>query len=214
AYDPSEFENLEATPEIKNLFSYITCYTPQLIDLDMKLRPFIPDYIPAVGDIDAFIKIPRPDGIDDNLGLTVLDEPSSKNQSDSTLLNLKLRAISRKVPVSNEHNTIKIASSPKDIDNWIQNIQSLHEATLSASSGMALINSQRLPDIEALMQEWDEEFENALSQYELPESTLDCSLEDYVSIICGLLDIPLYSSKVASLHVLFNLYNEFKNSQT
>jgi hypothetical protein len=24
-------------------------------------RPFIPDFIPAVGDIDAFIRVPRPD---------------------------------------------------------------------------------------------------------------------------------------------------------
>lgn len=32
-------------------------YTPQTIDLDYKLRPFIPDYIPAVGDIDAFLKV-------------------------------------------------------------------------------------------------------------------------------------------------------------
>lgn len=32
-------------------------YTPQNIDLDTKLRPFIPEFIPAVGDIDAFIKV-------------------------------------------------------------------------------------------------------------------------------------------------------------
>ena len=32
-------------------------YTPQLIDLDHKLKPFIPDFIPAVGDIDAFLKV-------------------------------------------------------------------------------------------------------------------------------------------------------------
>lgn len=32
-------------------------YTPQAIELDHKLKPFIPDYIPAVGDIDAFIKV-------------------------------------------------------------------------------------------------------------------------------------------------------------
>ena len=32
-------------------------YTPQAIDLDYKLKPFIPDFIPAVGDIDAFLKV-------------------------------------------------------------------------------------------------------------------------------------------------------------
>lgn len=32
-------------------------YTPQSIELEHKLKPFIPDFIPAVGDIDAFIKV-------------------------------------------------------------------------------------------------------------------------------------------------------------
>ena len=32
-------------------------------------------------------------------------------------------------------------------------------------------------------------------------------------IISALLDIPVYKSKVQSLHVLFTLYSEFKNSQ-
>lgn len=64
------------------------------MELDHKLKPFIPDYIPAVGDIDAFIKIPRPDGKADSLGLSVLDEPSAK-QSDPTVLDLQLRALSK-----------------------------------------------------------------------------------------------------------------------
>ena len=34
-------------------------YTPQSIDLEFKLKPFIPDFIPAVGDIDAFLKVNR-----------------------------------------------------------------------------------------------------------------------------------------------------------
>lgn len=32
-------------------------YSPQMIDLEHKLKPFIPDFIPAVGDIDAFLKV-------------------------------------------------------------------------------------------------------------------------------------------------------------
>lgn len=31
--------------------------------------------------------------------------------------------------------------------------------------------------------------------------------------LTGLLDIPVHSSKIASLHLLFTLYNEFQNSQ-
>ena len=39
------------------MFGYITKHSPQTIILDYKLKPFIPDYIPAVGDIDAFLKV-------------------------------------------------------------------------------------------------------------------------------------------------------------
>ena len=36
---------------------FFISYTPQSIELEHKLKPFIPDFIPAVGDIDAFIKV-------------------------------------------------------------------------------------------------------------------------------------------------------------
>lgn len=32
-------------------------YTPKTIEIEHKLQPFIPDFIPAVGDIDAFLKV-------------------------------------------------------------------------------------------------------------------------------------------------------------
>ena len=51
------------------MFELISQYNPQKVEIETKLMPFIPDFIPAVGDIDAFIKIPRPDGIDDGVGL-------------------------------------------------------------------------------------------------------------------------------------------------
>ena len=42
---------------MRDLFGYITKHQAQTIILDYKLKPFIPDYIPAVGDIDAFLKV-------------------------------------------------------------------------------------------------------------------------------------------------------------
>lgn len=66
-------------------------YTPQNVELEYKLRPFVPDFIPAVGDIDAFIKVARPDGVNDGVGLNVLDEPCA-NQSEPAVLCLQLRA--------------------------------------------------------------------------------------------------------------------------
>ena len=92
------------------------------------MRPFIPEYIPAVGDMDPFIKVPRPDGKADNLGLVSLDEPASI-QSDPTVLTLQLRAVSKSsgagAPLlvrSIEH----AEKDPKAINNWISSISDLH----------------------------------------------------------------------------------------
>lgn len=80
--------------------------------MDNKFKPFIPEFIPAVGDIDAFLKVMPPDTdlngspySDNNkgLGLTVLDEPTT-NQSDPALLHLQLRAAT--VHVSNASNMV------------------------------------------------------------------------------------------------------------
>lgn len=37
---------------------FLCCsYSPQSVELEHSLKPFIPDFIPAVGDIDAFLKV-------------------------------------------------------------------------------------------------------------------------------------------------------------
>lgn len=36
---------------------FISRYTPKTIEIEHKLQPFIPEFIPAVGDIDAFLKV-------------------------------------------------------------------------------------------------------------------------------------------------------------
>lgn len=70
--------------------------------MDCKFKPFIPEHLPAVGDIDAFLKVLPPETTltgksfnsdDFQLGIVVLDEPVA-NQSDPALLNLQLRATS------------------------------------------------------------------------------------------------------------------------
>lgn len=56
-YNPADFEHLVVSADIKEMFKYIQRYAPQAIDLETRLRPFIPEFIAAVGDIDAFIKV-------------------------------------------------------------------------------------------------------------------------------------------------------------
>ena len=54
------------------MFKYITRYIPVTIDIDTKLKAFIPDYIPSVGEVDGFMKPDRHDRKEELLGLTVL----------------------------------------------------------------------------------------------------------------------------------------------
>jgi len=56
--------------------------------LETKIKPFIPEYIPAVGEVDAFLKMTKPDGTKDDLGISVLDEPAL-NHEDKTVLEMK-----------------------------------------------------------------------------------------------------------------------------
>ena len=53
---------------LQEVFAKIKRNEPDRYPLDTKLKPFIPDYIPAIGEVDAFLKIPRPDKKEDNLG--------------------------------------------------------------------------------------------------------------------------------------------------
>ncbi len=58
-----------------------------------------------------FLKVPRPDGKEDNLGLTLLDEPSSK-QSDPHVLNLQMRYTSKQ-PIATSLPSVKIQNCIK-----------------------------------------------------------------------------------------------------
>ena len=39
------------------------------------------------------------------------------------------------------------------------------------------------------------------------------SLAEYARICCALLDIPVHTNVIESLHVMFSLYSEFKDQQ-
>lgn len=206
-YDPEEFVNLAVSTEIKELFQYITRYKPHNIELETKMKPFIPDYIPAVGDIDSFVKVPRPDGKADNLGLTVMDEPSSI-QSDPTVLTLQLRAVTKS---SNAQPMLVRAvesaeKNPKAISGWISSISELHRHKPPPS----VRYTKQMPDIEALMQILPAQLEELLEATQLPDGELNMDLQSYVRVVCALLDIPVHGSLTESLHVLFTLFSDFK----
>lgn len=213
-YDPKEFENLEASTEIKELFQNIIRYTPQRTELNYKLIPFIPDYIPAVGDIDAFIKVPRPDGVEDKIGLTVLDEPCT-NQSDPAVLHLQLRNHSRSAGAAARQAVIKriedAERNSKSIDKWIDDMNQLHRS--KHLPGVHL--NHAMPDIDGLMQQWPLQMEDKLSELQLDLSELDCDLPQLIDVVCNLLDIPTREdARLEALHTLFTLYLEIRNVES
>ncbi|KAF0695440.1 Aste57867_13728 [Aphanomyces stellatus] len=209
AYKESDFAHLKVTQDIRELFQYIGRFKSQDIELETRLKCFVPEYIPAIGEMDTFLKIPRPDGEADNLGLKVLDEPSIM-QSDATVLDLQLRATSKK-----KHGDIVVRSiehaekNTKEVDRWMKSIADLHRTKPPPQ----VHYTKTMPDIETLMQVWPEEFEELLAKTQVPHAELDVTVEQYTRIICAILDIPVYKNVYESLHVLFTLYLEFRSNQ-
>ncbi|KAM9701244.1 LOW QUALITY PROTEIN: intraflagellar transport protein 46 homolog, partial [Menidia menidia] len=159
AYDPADYASLPVSTELRELFQYITRYSPQSVELEHQLKPFIPDFIPAVGDIDAFLKVPRPDGKADHLGLLVLDEPSVK-QSDPTVLTLWLSEESKTHGATELQRVPSLPPQalPRALTGWVSSVAALQRARPPA----CVRYGAPPPDIDSLMQEWPAELEELL----------------------------------------------------
>ncbi|XP_017786626.1 PREDICTED: intraflagellar transport protein 46 homolog [Nicrophorus vespilloides] len=218
-YDPKSYDHLDVNADIKELFQYITKYVPQHLGQDYKFKPFVPDFIPAVGDIDAFLKVIAPEvGINgeastvdqSDLGLVVLDEPAA-NQSDPAVLHLQLRASS--INVGNTTDMVikkvdNLEKNSKTVDKWIKDISDLHRS----KSSPIFKYSDPMPELDDLMEEWPENMENLLKIHGFPSYTMQGPLSRYIDIVCCLFDIPVYPNKIQSLHLLFSLYAAVKTS--
>lgn len=199
--------HLNVSAEIKDFFQYIARFQPQECDMKTTLKCFIPELMPAIGDIDSFIKVPRPDGKPDEVGLKFLDEPGAE-QSDPTVLELQLRAISKRVQSGEVliRSLDDAASNPMAIDKWINSITELH----SSKPAPQVIYRQVYPEIDSLLQEWPPSFQETLAGCTLPSPDLDISLSDYAKLLCSMLGIPTYDNPIESLHVMFTLYLTIK----
>eukprot|EP00796_Vickermania_ingenoplastis_P005924 gene5924-4237_t len=212
-YDPEEYReiNSKASREIQDLFNHIRDFCPFVAELPTKLRPFIPDYIPAIGDLDPFVKIPRPDGRPDGLGLYVVDEPAIP-QSNPAVVMLELRATN--VYASGAANVVDsfedAANRPEVIDRWIDDLKKVNY-----KKALPTVNYQKpMPDIENLMQVWPQSFEDVLnSDVQFPPPHIDLDIEQYIRTLCAILDIPTYQSLIDPLHVMFSLYEDFRFNQ-
>jgi intraflagellar transport protein 46 len=218
-YNPADWAdvNSRAPPDVRELFTLITRHNPAPVILEAKLRPFIPDFAPAVGDIDAFLKVDRPDAAKESLGLVELDEPSLA-QSDPTVLDMRLRRDARKagldpIAVRSIENADK---NPQRVLTWLQNVEAVHRD----NPPVGVTYAKPMPTIETLMRVWPAQFEQALktgggTAALLPPGDINLGVADFAKVACALLDVPVHEGRsVESLHLLFSLYAEFKsNSQ-
>ena len=167
-YDPSEYDALEVGNDVKDLFQHIDRYKPQQIELYTHLKPFIPEFIPAVGDIDAFVKVPRPDNAvldaQNQLGLGILDEPAVI-QSDATVLDLQLRQKTKAANLKEASiRSVESADkSPQVLTQWVESINDLHRSQPPPT----VTYSNSMPSLDALMQAWPGEIEELLSKVEV-----------------------------------------------
>merc|ERR1711871_1693882 len=154
------------------LFEFIGKYKVPKVEIETQIKCFIPDYVPAIGSIDCFVKPARPDGKPEDIGLQFVDEPNS-SQSDHTVLELQLRAKSKKRLGEAKVSSIEHADKePDQIAKWIKDIDNLHRDKPPPEVNY----SKPMPEIEALMQAWPEDFEEKLNHLRLPTADIDLSI--------------------------------------
>lgn len=209
--DPGSVEK-----ELKSLYEMIGMYQPETFELDQNLQPFVPDYIPCIGDIDPIIKISMPPTLfgqplpqtlqaHEYVGFVYLDEPNTQ-QSDPAVVDLALRAISLQETTKESNakvRSIKLPPFSKNLDanksaphkalqNWIDTVADL-QAKKNRPSGSGSMGAALTNDLEKLMAEWPPEIDSALTQnaIQLPSADIDLGLKDFARLCCAILDIPV-----------------------
>lgn len=169
AYNPEDYANLNVSAEVRELFEYIGRYKPTKIDLNTTFRPFIPDFIPHVGEVDAQIKMPKPDKTKETIGIEVLDEPNL-NTTDKATLEMKyiqLKKTTKRVEMK-VHTIEDAEKNPKEIQRWIQSVNELNQSRPPAT----VQYTKPMPDFDKLMEEWQPAMEQVINSHPKLKSNL------------------------------------------
>ncbi|PHJ23267.1 intraflagellar transport protein 46 [Cystoisospora suis] len=208
-------ENANASAESRKLASYVRKYRASFKRLPLLLKPLPRQFFPAIGEVDALLKIPPPDGSWDPTGLEFVDEPALE-QSDSAALWLELAAIRPCKPADkSDGGPPCIEEQGKErnfrIDKWIETVRRLK----SQHHGSDVWHFLDSLDFDTLMRPWPEEIAKMMEpnpqKLALEETSL--GLADILKIGCALLRIPRTGHHLnASLHALLMLYLELSGS--
>ncbi|KAH0577554.1 Intraflagellar transport complex B protein 46 [Spironucleus salmonicida] len=206
-----------ATLTNDRLLELFRTFVPTELMLETLFVPFLPDYQPAIGDVDPFIKVGRPDGKLEPLGLIVLDEPCN-NQSEPTILESMLEAKTKPIARSKDKTTIK--SNKKDkksqdakikaidydkeiIHDWVDKVEKIHQ-----TQGSAEYNYSVPVPSATILELWDTEMESIIKTIDLPKPSIELSIEQYAKVCCLILDIPVGPNAIESLHMFFTNYRD------
>jgi intraflagellar transport protein 46 len=205
-----DYDTLDVTDEIKQLFQHIDAYEPIDLELDTPLKCFIPSYIPAIGQVDPMLKIPRPDGKYDGIGIARLDEVIESEQSNSAVVELQLRNWSKTIRSNDAVRSIKnAAANAHQIDVWIQSVQDIHDNEPQVHSE----NSDNATAKE-LLKPWPKELCNKLegtSELDIPSPDIDLNLLEYSRVLCSLIGIPTDEGSVMkSVNMMFEMFLELR----
>jgi intraflagellar transport protein 46 len=111
------------------------------------------------------------------------------------------------------HSVESAEKNPKKILEWINSVGDVHKSKQPPSVSY----TQRMPDIDFLMQEWPAEVEEILSEINVPSEEIDLTLEEFCRVACNIIDIPVHrngdNNIIESLHVMFTLFSAFKENQ-
>ena len=199
------------SPELAPVFALISQFQPPPLEITPHFKPFLPELVASIGAIDAFIKVPRPDNEQEQLGLTVLDEPTI-GCANPQILKMQLREKFNVVTNDGDSYIGKIESSG-DTTKALQNFIDSYDEIQRNRAAPTMTYSYKMPDLEELMEVWPEEMEKAFDSLPLPSADMDLTVDEYAKVICAMLEIPVKGNLVESLHVMFSLYNEFKQNQ-
>jgi intraflagellar transport protein 46 len=204
-------DDLKAGPAMTAIFALVSDFHAEVVEIPVHWKPFIPNLMPAIGTIDAFIKIPSPDA-GELLGLTILDEPSIA-QSNPQILRMELREqYGLNAPGKEADGYIGSIEdprkSPKALTAWLDSLEDLHRKRPPPT----MRYSSTMPELETLMENWPDAMEQALMSLLLPNGDLDLTFDEFCTVVCSILEIPVRGNLVESLHCLFSLYMQFESN--
>lgn len=211
-YDDASHETNHASIEISKHSKLADEYDPVDIELETPYEISPPRYISSVREVDPRIKLPRPDGVPDAVGTTILYEPMVAIQSSTAVVEQHPKNVTNNQSCrAGAARTISNAIKDTDaIDQWVRSIEEKHCMKQRPTKKDANQNKIDYTKFQ-IRRKVADEIQNG-SLY-IPSADIDLSVEEYARMLCSLFGIPIHDGCIVqSVHILLGLFVEFESS--